>query len=139
MASALSNRQTVDVHAKNKTKKKKKTLQAQPERTLGAGCMGPWPCTAEPLGERHYENYITTSTVKYYTETVLSKCMNVTKLPAYGPLLLKELIYDLHLRTYGHRLKQLFKAEGIESADIAPFEGKKALTPKAHGHFRVSK
>ena len=33
-----------------------KTLQTQRGRTHGAGCVRQWFCTAEPLGERHYEN-----------------------------------------------------------------------------------
>ena len=45
---------TVHVHAK--------TLQTQWGRTHCAGCAWPWFCTAEPLGERRYENWITTTT-----------------------------------------------------------------------------
>ena len=42
---------TVHVHAN--------TLQARRGRTHGAGCSRPWFRTAEPLGERRYENWIT--------------------------------------------------------------------------------
>ena len=45
----------VHVHAK----KKKKTLQTQRGQTLGAGCVRQWFRTAEPLGERRYENWNT--------------------------------------------------------------------------------
>ena len=41
----------VHVHAK--------TLQTQRGRTHGAGCMRQWFRTAEPLGERRYENWNT--------------------------------------------------------------------------------
>ena len=42
---------TVHVHAN--------TLQTRRGRTHGAGCARPWFRTAEPLGERRYENRIT--------------------------------------------------------------------------------
>ena len=42
---------TVHVHAN--------TLQTWQGQTHGAGCAPPWFGTAEPLGERHYENGIT--------------------------------------------------------------------------------
>ena len=42
---------TVRVHAN--------TLQKQRGRTHGAGCARPWFRTAEPLGERRYENWNT--------------------------------------------------------------------------------
>ena len=35
------------------------TLQTQRGRTQGAGCVRQWFRTAEPLGERHYENWNT--------------------------------------------------------------------------------
>ena len=35
------------------------TLQTRQGRTHGAGCVRPWLHTAEPLGERRYENWIT--------------------------------------------------------------------------------
>ena len=44
-------RKTVHVHAN--------TLQTYQGRTHGAGCSRPWFHTAEPLGERRYENWIT--------------------------------------------------------------------------------
>ena len=53
---------TVHVHAK--------TLQTHRGRTHGAGCALPWFRTAEPLGERHYENWITT-TASLMTEGVI--------------------------------------------------------------------
>ena len=37
----------------------RKTLQTQRGRTHGAGCVRQWFCTAEPLGERRYENWNT--------------------------------------------------------------------------------
>ena len=43
---------TVHMHAN--------TLQTQRGRTHGAGCVRPWFHTAEPLGERRYENWILT-------------------------------------------------------------------------------
>ena len=43
---------TVHVHAK--------TLQKRRRRAHGAGCARPWFRTAEPLGGRRYENWITT-------------------------------------------------------------------------------
>ena len=48
MASALSNRQNCTCA--------RKTLQIQQGRTYGAGCVRQWFRTAEPLGERRYEN-----------------------------------------------------------------------------------
>ena len=36
-----------------------KTLQTQRGRTHGAGCVRQWFRTAEPLGERRYENWNT--------------------------------------------------------------------------------
>ena len=36
-----------------------KTLQTQRGRMHGTGCVRQWFCTAEPLGERHYENWNT--------------------------------------------------------------------------------
>ena len=43
---------TVHVHAR-------KTLQTQTGRTHGAGCVQQWFRTAEPFGERRYENWNT--------------------------------------------------------------------------------
>ena len=37
----------------------RKTLQTQRGRTHGAGCVRQWIRTAEPLGERRYENWNT--------------------------------------------------------------------------------
>ena len=37
----------------------RKTLQTQRRRTHGAGCVQQWFRTAEPLGERRYENWNT--------------------------------------------------------------------------------
>ena len=37
----------------------RKTLQTQRGRTRGAGCLRQWFRTAEPLGERRYENWNT--------------------------------------------------------------------------------
>ena len=51
MASALSNRQNCTCA--------RKTLQTQRGRTHGAGCVRQWFRTAEPLGERRYENWDT--------------------------------------------------------------------------------
>ena len=51
MASALSNRQNC-THAR-------KTLHTQRGRTHGAGCVRQWFRTAEPLGQRRYENWNT--------------------------------------------------------------------------------
>ena len=51
MASALSNRQNCTCA--------RKTLQTQQGRTHGAGCVRQWFRTAEPLGERRYENWNT--------------------------------------------------------------------------------
>ena len=51
MASALSNRQNCACA--------RKTLQTQRRRTHGAGCVRQWFRTAEPLGERRYENWNT--------------------------------------------------------------------------------
>ena len=48
MASALSNRQNCACA--------RKTLHTQQGRTHGAGCVRQWFRTAEPLGERRYEN-----------------------------------------------------------------------------------
>ena len=45
---------TVHVHAKHY--KTRKTLQTQRRRTHGAGCVRQWFRTADPLGERRYEN-----------------------------------------------------------------------------------
>ena len=48
----------------------RKTLQTQRGRMHGAGCVRQWFRTAEPLGERHYENWNThthTSTVLNYS------------------------------------------------------------------------
>ena len=49
MASAISNRQNCTCA--------RKTLQTQRGRTHGAGCVRQWFRTAEPLGERRYENW----------------------------------------------------------------------------------
>ena len=51
MASALSNRQNCTCA--------RTTLRTQRGRTHGAGCMRQWFRTAEPLGERSYENWNT--------------------------------------------------------------------------------
>ena len=51
MASALSNRQNCACA--------RKALQTQRGRTHGAGCVRQWFLTAEPLEERHYENWNT--------------------------------------------------------------------------------
>ena len=51
MASALSNRQNCACA--------RKTLHTQKGRTHGAGCVRQWFRTAEPLGERRYENWNT--------------------------------------------------------------------------------
>ena len=48
---ALSNRQNCTYA--------RKTLQTQRGRTHGAGCVRQWFRTAEPLGERRYENWNT--------------------------------------------------------------------------------
>ena len=48
---ALSNRQNCACA--------RKTLQTQRGRTQGAGCVRQWFRTAEPLGERRYENWNT--------------------------------------------------------------------------------
>ena len=42
-----------------KTACARKTLQTQRGRTHGAGCVRQWFRTAEPLGERRYENWNT--------------------------------------------------------------------------------
>ena len=47
---------TVHVHAD--------ILETRRRRTHGAGCARPWYCTAEPLGERRYENRITQTHTK---------------------------------------------------------------------------
>ena len=49
VASALSNRQNCTCA--------RKILQTQWGRTHGAGCVRQWFRTAEPLGERRYENW----------------------------------------------------------------------------------
>ena len=46
------------------------TLQ---RRTHGAGCARPWFRTAEPLGERRYENWITTTAFRYLVKTHTEK------------------------------------------------------------------
>ena len=51
VASALSNRQNCTCAHK--------TLPTQRGRTHGAGCVRQWFRTAEPLGERRYENWNT--------------------------------------------------------------------------------
>ena len=51
MASALSNRQNCTCA--------RKTLQTQRGQTHGAGCVRQWFRTADPLGERRYENWNT--------------------------------------------------------------------------------
>ena len=51
MASALSNRQNCTRACK--------TLHTRRGRTHGAGCVRQWFRTAEPLGERRYENWNT--------------------------------------------------------------------------------
>ena len=51
MASALSNRQNCT--------RARKTLHTRRGRTHGAGCVRQWFRTAEPLGERRYENWNT--------------------------------------------------------------------------------
>ena len=48
---ALSNRQNCACA--------RKTLQTQRGKTHGAGCVRQWFRTAEPLGERRYENWNT--------------------------------------------------------------------------------
>ena len=62
MASALSNRQNCACA--------RKTLLAQRGRTHGAGCVRQWFRTAEPLGERRYENWNTHTHVDYGASTV---------------------------------------------------------------------
>ena len=47
------------------------TLQTQRGRTHGAGCVRQWFRTAEPLGERRYENWNTHT----HTHTYLSKVL----------------------------------------------------------------
>ena len=42
------------------------TLQTRRRRTHGSGCARSWFCTAEPHGERRYENWITDK----YTKTI---------------------------------------------------------------------
>ena len=54
VASVLSNRQNCTCA--------RKTLQTQRGRTHGAGCVRQWFRTAEPLGERRYENWNTHKT-----------------------------------------------------------------------------
>ena len=51
---------TVHVHAK--------TLQTQRGRTHGAGCVRQWFRTAEPLGERRYENWNTHTHTRKQTD-----------------------------------------------------------------------
>ena len=48
----------------------RKTLQTQRGRTHGAGCVRQWFRTAEPLGERRYENW------KTHTQTVSKVKLN---------------------------------------------------------------
>ena len=60
MASALSNRQNCTCA--------RKTLQTQRGRTHGAGCVRQWFRTAEPLGERRYENWNTHTSVVRLTD-----------------------------------------------------------------------
>ena len=61
MASALSTGKTVHVHAN--------TLQTWRGRTRAAGCARPWFRTAEPFGERRYENWIT------HTKALCGRCI----------------------------------------------------------------
>ena len=63
MASALSNRQTCACA--------RKTLQTQRGRTHGAGCVRQLFRTAEPLGERRYENWNTHTHTRTHTHTLL--------------------------------------------------------------------
>ena len=53
----------------------RKTLQTQRGRTHGAGCVRQWSRTAEPLGERRYENWNThTHTTNGYKDNTPSTC-----------------------------------------------------------------
>ena len=50
---------TVHVHAKHYIQNWWYQIQTQRGRTHGAGCVRQWFCTAEPLGERRYDNWNT--------------------------------------------------------------------------------
>ena len=50
----------------------RKTLQTQRGRTHGAGCVRQWFRTAEPLGERRYENWNTHTHTHRHTHPNLS-------------------------------------------------------------------
>ena len=50
----------------------RKTLQTQQGRTQGAGCVRQWFRTAEPLGERRYENW-NTHTHAFSVQSLLLK------------------------------------------------------------------
>ena len=65
MASALSNRQNCTCA--------RKTLQTQRGRTHGAGCVRQWFRTAEPLGERRYENWNTHIT-SFVKQLLMGRC-----------------------------------------------------------------
>ena len=56
------------------TQKHYATVQTRPAWTHGAGCARPWFRTAEPLGERRYENWIR-PTLEFF------KCVRVVRDP----------------------------------------------------------
>ena len=63
---------TVHVHAK--------TLQTQQGRTHGAGCVRQWFRTAEPLGERRYENWNTQAYCLLQRSNVMEKAAEPVKI-----------------------------------------------------------
>ena len=65
VASGLSNRQNCACA--------RKTVQTQPGRTHGAGCVRQWFRTAEPLGERRYENW---NTHTQLSNSVVDDCLD---------------------------------------------------------------
>ena len=79
---------TVHMHAK--------TLQTQRGRTHGAGCVRQWFRTAEPLGERRYENWNT------HTHTIETGCgHHVLRVPGH----LKNWIIS-RLKQFSHSFKR---------------------------------
>ena len=59
-----------------KTTRTRKTLHTQRGRTHGAGCVRQWFRTAEPLGERRYENWNTHT----HTHTI-NTCLHMSSSP----------------------------------------------------------
>ena len=80
---------TVHMHAK--------TLQTQRGRTHGAGCVRQWFRTAEPLGERRYENW---NTHRHITAVI---CKYEIGPKCFHRILVTRIFYNLFTRQKGEK------------------------------------